>query len=746
MRSSTKSPLALVPALLLAACGAAPGGGTDWYYHWSCNGDSECLSLNPTGEASGTVGPESGGQAGCNSLMTFGSKFFNIPPATQSCDTSPNAPPPTITSLTIAPANSSLPLGLTKQFTCTGHYSDGTSKDLTSQCTWGTSATPIGSTPVATVNAGGLVTAGARGTITIIADHGPHRATTQLTVGAAAIQTISVAPATATIPSGTTQAFTATAHYSDGATQNVTAQVTWTSADPSVATVSAAGVATGVAPGTVTIIATRLGVSGNATLTVGAPLLVSIAVTPSDPTVPRTFTSQLRATGTYSDGSAQDVTGLVAWTSGTPAVASVDGGGLATGLEAGTSTITATSGAISGATTLTVSAATLASIAVVPAEPIIEPGTTVPLAAVGTFSDGSSRILATGVSWSSDATAVATVSAIGVAAGVTVGSATITATFGGLSGSTLLTVTLTPPGATWTFDPGSPVMAPCASGCAFVHFELTAVVWSGSQFVTVANDGGIFSSPDGLTWTVRVPGPDLSGPGSDLRGVAWSPTLLRFVAVGNGYVTTSSDLGVSWTPSAAAPISGKLLNGVTWSGTQFVAVGNGAILTSPDGLTWTARAPGTAAALRSVVWTGSRYVAVGDVTLTSLDGNQWTQEADGGTSWTGIAWSGSKLVEVGSTGGVRTSPDGTTWTSEPAQAMPLNAVIWTGTQWVAVGGIGPLASPGYVITSPDGRTWTSRTIGAIGTTFGLSQTLFGVAWSGTTLVAVGDHYNVYTSP
>jgi hypothetical protein len=104
------------------------------------------------------------------------------------------------------------------------------------------------------------------------------------------------------------------------------------------------------------------------------------------------------------------------------------------------------------------------------------------------------------------------------------------------------------------------------------------------------------------------------------------------------------------------------------------------------------------------------------------------------------------FCHAGIRGVASTSPDGTTWTAGPVQPMALNAVIRTGTQWVAVGGRGPLSSPGYVITSPDGTTWTPRTIGAIGTTFGLSQTLFGVAWSGTTLVAVGDHYGVYTSP
>jgi hypothetical protein len=77
-------------ALLAAGCGTAGDSG-GWYYHWSCNGDSECLATNPTGQPSGTSGPISGEQVGCNELMTFGTHFWGIPPATQSCDQNPNA-------------------------------------------------------------------------------------------------------------------------------------------------------------------------------------------------------------------------------------------------------------------------------------------------------------------------------------------------------------------------------------------------------------------------------------------------------------------------------------------------------------------------------------------------------------------------------------------------------------------------------------------------------------------------------
>jgi hypothetical protein len=89
-------------ALLAAACGDAGGDG-DWYYHFDCHGDPECLALNPLpdGTPSGTLneGPR---EASCRQLMEFSSRFWNMPPATDSCDHSPSPPagPPTIAGFT----------------------------------------------------------------------------------------------------------------------------------------------------------------------------------------------------------------------------------------------------------------------------------------------------------------------------------------------------------------------------------------------------------------------------------------------------------------------------------------------------------------------------------------------------------------------------------------------------------------------------------------------------------------------
>ena len=82
-----------------------------------------------------------------------------------------------------------------------------------------------------------------------------------------AITTVRVAPATASIAVGGTQAFSASATDANGA--SVTTTYTWTTSNPAVATVDAAGLATGIAAGTALIRATAPnGVFGEATLTV----------------------------------------------------------------------------------------------------------------------------------------------------------------------------------------------------------------------------------------------------------------------------------------------------------------------------------------------------------------------------------------------------------------------------------------------------------------------------------------------
>ena len=83
------------------------------------------------------------------------------------------------------------------------------------------------------------------------------------------------------------------------------------------------GLAHGLSSGTTTISATLGAVSGSTVLTVGAPTLVSILVSPAKPTIAAGTDQQFAATGTYSDATTADLTNTVTWALATTSVATI---------------------------------------------------------------------------------------------------------------------------------------------------------------------------------------------------------------------------------------------------------------------------------------------------------------------------------------------------------------------------------------------------------------------------------------
>src|SRR5437899_2117836 len=191
--------------------------------------------------------------------------------------------------------------------------------------------------------------------------------------------------------------------------------------------------------------------SGSATLTVtsGAVTLKSIAVTPASPSIAANSTQQFTATATYSDNSTKNITANVTWKSSNTAFAtSAAATGLATGVAAGTTQITATQGSIvspNDSLTVTAATVTLKSIAVTPASPSIIAGNTQQFTATGTYSHNSTKNITSNVTWKSSNTAFATIGAgTGLATGVAAGTTQITATQGSIvSPNDSLTVTAT---------------------------------------------------------------------------------------------------------------------------------------------------------------------------------------------------------------------------------------------------------------------------------------------------------------
>ena len=133
----------------------------------------------------------------------------------------------------------------------------------------------------------------------------------------------------------------------------------WVPSDPTIATVTAAGSATPVKAGKVTVTATYLGVSGTATLTVSSATLSSISIAPNPVSVAVNGSLQLTATGLYSDSTTIDLTNAATWTSSANSIAIVSDAagsrGLLTALGSGSATVTVYFGTSSVTDSVTVS-------------------------------------------------------------------------------------------------------------------------------------------------------------------------------------------------------------------------------------------------------------------------------------------------------------------------------------------------------------------------------------------------------
>lgn len=157
------------------------------------------------------------------------------------------------------------------------------------------------------------------------------------------LSSIAVTAANAGFALGTTDQLTATGSYSDGTKKDLTSQVTWAATTAGIVTISAAGLATSVAVGQTAITATMSGVTGNGTLTVSAATVVSIALTPVNPTIAPGKMQQFVATGTYTDKTTKDLTTSVTWQASPSSVATIGPNtGLASAIGVGTASITGT--------------------------------------------------------------------------------------------------------------------------------------------------------------------------------------------------------------------------------------------------------------------------------------------------------------------------------------------------------------------------------------------------------------------
>lgn len=217
-----------------------------------------------------------------------------------------------------------------------------------------------------------------------------------------------------------------------------TGTVSWSTGSAAVATVNASGAVTGVAPGQTQVTATAGGKQAQAAVTVIPVPVANVSLSPPTATLIVGTTQQLVATTL--DANNNVLTGrTVTWSSSNTAQATLNANGLVTAVSPGTPTITATSEGKTGTSSITVTLAPVATVTVTPATASLAIGATQQL--VAALKDVNGVVLnGRVVTWATSDQTKATVSSIGLVTAVAAGTATITATSEGKSGTALITV------------------------------------------------------------------------------------------------------------------------------------------------------------------------------------------------------------------------------------------------------------------------------------------------------------------
>lgn len=482
----------------------------------------------------------------------------------------------------ITPVSNQAYIGVPVQLVAT--VRDSATKEVLTDKTivWSTSDGSIG-----TVSSTGMFTGFAPGLVTITASTDGESAQKIMSVSTAPqanAASVTVSPAISTVDAGKTTQLNAIARDINGNTIDRT--FTWTTSNSAVATVSQSGLVTTLTPGAVTIRAATDNVGGNAQITVVPGTnsdVASVTVTPGQSSLVPGATSVLVATVRNAQGVV--LTGrTITWTSENSGVVSVSPSGLVTGVSIGSTVVVASTGGASGSGVVTVSAPVapapepVASIVVTPGSATISDGGAAQF--VATLKDASGAVL-TGrtVTWVSSNSTIATVAPTGRVLGVSAGTATITASSEGVSGTATVTVQVNAPPpaavaslsvtpATSTVSIGGAVQLEAAARDAQGTVLLGRVItWTSSNpqvaivsptgFVTAIASGNatITATSEGQTANAQIIVPAVATP-FPVNSIIVSPA-----------VATSAIGGTTQFSAVTRDMIGNVLTGrtVTWS-------------------------------------------------------------------------------------------------------------------------------------------------------------------------------------
>ncbi|GAA4467966.1 hypothetical protein GCM10023093_24680 [Nemorincola caseinilytica] len=535
-----------------------------------------------------------------------------------------------------------------------------------------------GGAPNAAVSASGVVTGVAAGTAsityTVTNSCGAATATYVVTVNAApGIPGGVTGPVSVCVGSTITLSFPTTGG-------------TWSSSDPSVATVSAAGVVTGVSGGTATIsysITGPCGTAGGASvITVNTPPVLSPITGPASVCEGASITlSNSTPGGTWSIAGG---------------AASISAGGVVTGLAAGTATVTYTVSNACGTTSVT---------AVINVDPLPDAGTIggpVSVCVGGTITLTST---VPGGTWFGGAPN-ASVTPSGVVTGLVVGTTTISYMVSNGCGIDVATYVISidpPPAAATISGPGTV--------CVSMSITLTASVpggtWSsGSVAIATVSAGGVVTGVAPGTVTITYSISNACGSAMATKVITVNPlppvspiTGPSAVCIGNTITLSCATPGGTWSATGAVTVSAAgVVTGVS-GGTGIVTY------TVPGGIC----GPIPITRIITVDILPNAGVISGPHTLCVSSSITLTSTIPGGT-WS----SGAPGVSV-SAGGVVTG------------VLAGTATI----SYTVVNACGP-ATATYIVTVhpvPDAGTLSGPASLCVGTTVTLINTVSGGTWS-----------------
>ena len=626
--------------------------------------------------------------------------------------------PPTVRSVAVTPTAATIRVGETQSLNAVVDAINGAGTGVT----W-TSESPT----VATVNSTGLVTAVAIGTATIrVTSVADTRVSTTASITVQGVRNISVTPATVSLGAGQTQALQATVQIDAG----LPATVTWRTSAATIATVSAAGVVSGVAQGIATITAVSVGDTAlRATTTVNViPVVRTVAMTPTTASLFINATQQLTATVTADVGAAQTVT----WRSSNPAAATVSTTGLVTAVALGTTTVTvlSTADTLRRATSVITVAPRPGTVSITQRNIGINTGTSTTLTAVVNADPG----VATGVTWSSSAGGVATISAQGVVSAVSLGSTLITATsVADRTKRDTVTLNVVPRlGAAWSAsrlggvlrDDLLSIYAVSATNVFAIDLQGDIYSWNGTTWALSLSNGADYLALHGSSATNMI-AVGSNGAIARWNGTAWSTMTSGTTRTLNAVWVESQT--VAWaagdngtvlrlattTWSTETINSTQTLNGV-WGGDNVVyAVGANSEVLRRVGDTWSRLTVPSGELLYGVHGQSATDVVIvgSNGTLLRWNGTTWSVLSVGGLAGnlyqvSGSAANGGRRYVVGD-GGVA-QLDGTTATLVNTPYAPQLfgiSVDATGTAWTS-------GERGAVLRSADagGTPWTTNNL------------------------------------